>query len=121
MRYCEAEPGPRPPSSSGFDQSVITFAGSKSYNDPSPWHSGQAPKAELKLKLLGSSFGTSKPQSGQAIEEENSCSSFSPLAEAEVWISTSPFAICSALATEASNRFSTPGFRTTLSITASIV
>ena len=29
-RYCEAEPGPRAPSSSGFDQSVMTLAGSKS-------------------------------------------------------------------------------------------
>src|SRR5271170_6839449 len=118
MRYCEAEPGPSPPSSSGFDQSVITFAGSKSYSDPSPWHSGQAPNAELKLKLLGSSFGTSNPQSGQAIEEEKSCSSFSALALVDAAISTSPLAICKALATEPSRRFSTPAFRMILSMTA---
>src|SRR5579859_6453140 len=104
-RYCEADPGPSPPSNSGFDQSVITFAGSKSYSDPSPWHSGQAPNVELKLKLLGSSFGTSRPQSGQAIEEEKSCSSFSAFAPVEAATSTSPLAICKALATEASSLF----------------
>ena len=28
-RYCEEEPGPRPPSSRGLDQSVMTLAGSR--------------------------------------------------------------------------------------------
>src|SRR5579859_4222553 len=103
-RYCEADPGPSPPSNSGFDQSVITFAGSKSYSEPSPWHSGQAPKVELKLKLRGSSFGTSRPQSGQAMEEEKICSS--PFARPT---RTRPLAIWSALETAPSSRFSTEG------------
>jgi len=59
---------------------------------------------ELKLKLRGSSLGTSRPQSGQAIEEENNCSS--PPGTAT---STSPFASCSALPTAASRRFSSDG------------
>src|ERR1019366_6363354 len=103
-RYCEAEPGPRPPSRSGLDQSVITLAGSKSYWDPRPWHSGQAPRVELKEKLRGSSLGTSRPQSGQAMEDEKSCSS-PPVRPTR----TSPLAICRALVTADSSRFSTEG------------
>src|SRR5579863_6710141 len=104
IKYCEADPGPSPPSSSGFDQSVITLAGSRSYIDPNPWHSGHAPNVELKLKLRGSSLGTSRPQSGQAMEEENSCSS--PLATVT---RVRPLASWSALATAVSRRFSTEG------------
>src|SRR6266568_5399183 len=103
-RYCEAEPGPRPPSSRGFDQSVMTLAGSRSYLEPRPWHSGHAPNVELKLKLRGSSLGTSRPQSGQAMEDENICSS--PFARAT---RTSPFASCNAFATAVSRRFSMDG------------
>src|SRR5215472_9118162 len=49
------EPGPNPPSKRGLVQSTITFAGSNSYFDPRPWHSGQAPYGELKLNERGSS------------------------------------------------------------------
>src|ERR1039457_1160234 len=103
-RYCEDEPGPRPPSNRGLDQSVMTFAGSKSYIEPRPWHSGHAPNAELKLKLRGSSLGTSRPQSGQAMEEENNCSSAPVTATM-----TRPLASWRALATARSRRFSTEG------------
>src|SRR6266702_2554143 len=109
-RYCEAEPGPRPPSSRGLDQSVMTLAGSRSYMEPRPWHSGQAPKVELKEKLRGSSLGTSRPQSGQAMEEEKSCSScFWPPALPERTTRARPLAICRAFPTAASRRFSTGG------------
>src|SRR6185437_4290366 len=54
----EPDPGPSAPSNSGLLQSTMTFAGSKSYFDPSPWHSGQAPYGELKLNERGSSCGT---------------------------------------------------------------
>src|ERR1039457_802193 len=101
-RYCEAEPGPRPPSRSGLDQSVITLAGSKSYWDPRPWHSGHAPKVELKEKLRGSSLGTSRPQSVQAMEAENSCSPPPAIATR-----TRPLANCNVFATAFSRRFST--------------
>src|ERR1017187_7701783 len=115
-RYCEAEPGPRPPSRSGLDQSVITLAGSKSYWDPRPWHSGHAPKVELKEKLRGSSLGTSRPQSGQAMEAENNCSSLPVTAT-----STRPLASCSALATAASRRFSAEGLPAASGVVAGIV
>ena len=59
---------------------------------------------ELKLKLRGSSLGTSRPQSGQAIDDENNCSS--PPVTAT---STSPLASCRALVTAASSRFSAEG------------
>src|SRR5947209_8239392 len=65
-RLPEPEPGPRPPSSSGFDQSRITLAGSKSYLLPRPLHSRHAPYMELNENDLGSSCGTLMPHSGQA-------------------------------------------------------
>src|SRR5215469_15925850 len=103
-RYCDAEPGPRPPSRRGLDQSVMTLAGSRSYMEPRPWHSGHAPNVELKLKLRGSSLGTSRPQSGQAMEDEKSCSS-----PVERTMRTSPLAIWRARVTDCSRRFSTEG------------
>src|SRR5271167_162419 len=75
MRFCDADPGPRPPSSSGFDQSVITFAGSKSYLLPSPLHSGHAPYTLLNENDRGSSTGTLMPHSGHASFDEYSRSS----------------------------------------------
>src|SRR5437588_2732612 len=39
----EPEPGPKPPSKSARDQSLMIFEGSKSYFEPSPLHAGQAP------------------------------------------------------------------------------
>src|ERR1700757_158252 len=104
MRYCDAEPGPSAPSSSGFDQSLITFAGSKSYLLPSPLHSGHAPYMLLKEKDRGSSTGTSVPHSGQASFEEYSRSSPSTTA-----ISTSPFASSMAVSTDFARRPSIPG------------
>src|SRR3954462_5039169 len=66
----EPEPGPRPPSSSGFAQSTMIFAGSKSYFDPRPLHSGQAPYTELKLNERGSSAGKLMTHCGHAMREE---------------------------------------------------
>ena len=37
--YERRRPGPSPPSSSGFDGSTITFAGSKAHVLPRPWQS----------------------------------------------------------------------------------
>src|SRR6266478_6245758 len=65
-RFPDAEPGPRPPSSRGFDQSTITLPGSKSYLLPKPLHSLQAPYIELKENDRGSSCGTLIPHSGHA-------------------------------------------------------
>src|SRR3954466_14525936 len=65
-RFPEEEPGPKPPSSSGFDQSTTTFAGSKSYLLPSPLHSLHAPYIELNENDRGSSCGTLMPHSGHA-------------------------------------------------------
>src|ERR1700761_4448166 len=70
IRFCEAEPGPSAPSSNGFDQSLMTFAGSKSYLLPSPLHSGQAPYMLLKENDRGSRTGTLVPHSGHASLEE---------------------------------------------------
>src|SRR5271157_5689280 len=86
----------------------MTLAGSRSYMEPRPWHSGQAPNVELKLKLRGSSLGTSRPQSGQAIDEENSCSDWppEPLLDAT---RTRPLASWRALPTACSRRFSVDG------------
>jgi len=42
----------------------MTLAGSQVVERARPWHSGQAPKAELKEKLRGSSLGTSRPPVG---------------------------------------------------------
>src|SRR3954464_13404860 len=81
----EPEPGPRPPSSSGFDQSKMISEGSKSYLLPRPLHSGHAPYTLLKENERGSSAGTLMPQFGQAIFAEYNCSS-PPTME----ISTSP-------------------------------
>src|SRR5665811_2139887 len=80
MRFCDAEPGPRAPSSSGFDQSAMTLAGSKSYLLPSPLHSGQAPYMLLNENERGSSTGTLMPHSGQASFDEYSRSSPSTMA-----------------------------------------
>src|SRR5271166_602083 len=75
MRFCDADPGPKAPSSKGFDQSVMTFAGSKSNLLPSPLHSGHAPYMLLKENDRGSRTGTLTPQSGQASLDEYSRSS----------------------------------------------
>ena len=64
--FADAEPGPSPPSSNGFDQSTITLPGSKSYLLPSPLHSLHAPYIELNENDRGSSCGTLMPHSGQA-------------------------------------------------------
>src|SRR5579859_2176440 len=71
FRIADDEPGPSPPSKSGRVQSVIIFAGSKSYFEPRPLQAGQAPYGELKLKERGSSCGTLMPQSGHANFSEN--------------------------------------------------
>src|ERR1035441_2251835 len=75
MRCCDAVPGPKAPSSSGFDQSAMTLAGSKSYLLPSPLHSGHAPYMLLNENERGSSTGTLMPHSGQASLDEYKCSS----------------------------------------------
>src|SRR5215831_6717736 len=75
MKFCDADPGPSAPSSNGFDQSLITFAGSKSYLLPSPWHSGHAPYVLLNENDRGSSCGTLIPQSGHASFSEYRVSS----------------------------------------------
>src|SRR5215469_3394466 len=105
FRIAEPEPGPRPPSKSGRDQSLIIFDGSKSYFDPSPLHAGHAPYGELKLKERGSSIGTEIPQSGHASFSENVCSL--PPTTATV---TSPLASFSAVAMDCSSREAIPCF-----------
>src|SRR3984957_6848044 len=105
MRYCDDEPGPRPPSSSGFDQSVITLAGSKSYLLPRPWHSGQAPYMLLNENDRGSSCGTLMPQSGHASFSEYRVSSPPTTATC-----TSPPASFIARPTDISRRCSIPDF-----------
>src|SRR5260370_13184070 len=74
-RYVEPEAGPSAPSSSGFDQSTIIFAGSKSYLLPSPLHSGQAPYTLLQENDRGSSAGLLIPQSRPALPSHTLCSS----------------------------------------------
>src|SRR5580693_6515846 len=102
-KYVEPEPGPRPPSNSGLVQSTITLEGSKSYFEPSPWHSGQAPYGELKLKERGSSCGTEIPQSGQASFSEQKCSLTPTTATV-----TRPPASFSAVAIDCSRRAAMP-------------
>src|SRR5262249_23595448 len=113
-KFPDAEPGPNPPSSKGFDQSFTILAGSKSNLLPKPWHSGQAPYAELKENERGSSTGTLIPQSGQANFSEYSCSSPPTTATC-----TSPPASFIAVANDCSRRCSIPGFTSKRSMTTS--
>src|SRR6266581_4474599 len=99
FRIADPEPGPKPPSKSGRDQSLMIFDGSKSYFEPSPLHAGQAPYGELKLNERGSSTGTEIPHSGHASFSENVCSF--PPTTATV---TSPLASFSAVAMDCSRR-----------------
>src|ERR1700688_606857 len=112
----EAEPGPRPPSNNGRDQSVIILAGSKSYFEPRPLQAGHAPYGELKLNERGSSCGTEMPQSGQASFSEKTCSL--PPTTTTV---TRPDASFNAVAMDCSRRAAMPGFTNKRSITISMV
>ncbi len=116
MRFCDAEPGPRAPSSSGFDQSEMTLAGSKSYLLPSPLHSGQAPYMLLNENERGSSTGTLMPHSGHASFDEYRCSSPPTTATC-----TSPLASFMANSTDCARRCSIPGFTSNRSTTSSMV
>ena len=95
---------------------MITFAGSKSYLLPSPWHSGHAPYMLLNENERGSSWGTLMPQSGQANFSEYSCSSPPTTAT-----STRPPANFIARPTDISRRCSIPGFTSKRSMTTSMV
>src|SRR5271169_1962892 len=104
IRFCDADPGPSAPSNRGFDQSVMTFAGSKSYLLPSPLHSGHAPYMLLNENERGSNTGTLIPHSGQASLDEYKCSSPPTTA-----INTSPFARLIASSIHFASRRSIPG------------
>src|SRR6266403_3211548 len=116
FRMAEEEPGPRPPSKSGRVQSVTTFAGSKSYFEPSPLQAGQAPYGELKLKERGSNCGTLMPQSGHANFSEN-VKSFPPTTATV----TNPEASFNAVAMDCSSREAIPCLTSKRSTTTSMV
>src|SRR5215467_502467 len=116
LRIADPEPGPRPPSKRGRDQSFIIFDGSKSYFEPRPLQAGHAPYGELKLNERGSSTGTEIPQSGHANFSENVCSL--PLTTATV---TSPLASFSAVAVDCSSGEAIPCFTSKPATTISMV
>src|ERR1700686_228110 len=64
LTYVELPPIPSAPSSSGFDGSTITFAGSQLQRLPSPVQVSQAPNGLLNENDRGSSCGTLDPHSG---------------------------------------------------------
>ena len=116
FKFAEVDPGPSPPSKSGRDQSATTFAGSKSYFDPSPLHAGQAPYGELKLNERGSSCGTEMPHSLHASFSENTCS-----VPSTTDTLTKPCASLSAVARDCASRPAMPGLTSRRSTTTSIV
>ena len=110
------EPGPRPPSSSGFDGSAITFTGSNVQVLPTPLQVSHAPYGLLNENERGSSCGMLVPSFGQA-----SFSEYRRSAPSTTATITSPSAHLSAVCIEFSSRCSIPGLMTKRSMTTSIV
>ena len=117
IRFCDADPGPNPPSSSGFDQSLMTFAGSKSYLLPRPLHSGHAPYMLLKENERGSSMrNVDAALRTRQLRGIQSLVAVRPPRPAPV-----RSAIFIASSTEAARRPSIPGFTSRRSTTTSMV
>ncbi len=116
IRPCDAEPGPSPPSSSGFDQSVITFAGIKIVT-----------AAEAVALRTGSIHAVERKRTRLELRHADAAIRASQLLGIELLVAsdyrtcTRPPANFIANPTDISRRCSMPGFTSRRSITTSMV
>ena len=123
MRLFALAHGATAPSASDFSRSGMMRSASHTISVPRPWHSGHAPKWELKEKCFGVSWPSVKPVSGLLKSVEYLCSSqrsgSAPSTRRSTTSRLTPH--FSAVSTLSASRVRTPSLMMSRSTTTSIV